>query len=57
MQKTIYGYERPIIEMGLVRGRNMLIANGATQCENPMYYKDGADYWHYNKLSKCWYKD
>ena len=54
-QKTIYGYERPIMNIGMVKGRNCLTADGYTQCENKTYYKKENEYWHYNHLSKCWY--
>jgi hypothetical protein len=56
-QKTIYNTERDVINLGLVKGRNCLLKNGYTPCENPIYYEKDGIYWHYNHLSKCWYTE
>jgi hypothetical protein len=54
----IHSQQFQIMRLGLVKGRNLLLKNGFTQCGNPKYYsrRDGKnyEYTHYNHLLKYW---
>jgi len=52
--KDIYGREFKYMRYGLVKGRNLLTANGFKKGANPLYYSKGAEYWHFNKLMGVW---
>lgn len=42
------------LKAGLVKGRNWLVANGYSRCQNQMYYTNGVDLAHYNHRMKMW---
>lgn len=50
----IYGRVFEYLPMGKVAGRNFLIKDGFTICENPDYMKQGERYFHYNRLRGAW---
>ena len=55
--KDIYGRAFEFMRCGLVKGRNLLVANGYIQCQNPVYYKNESEHWHFNHKMKTWLKE
>ena len=48
--KDIFGRSFNYLTGGLVKGRNILKANGYNVCENILYYKKENSYYHYNRI-------
>lgn len=56
-KNDIYGRPFRFMRLGLVKGRNLLTANGYTQGNNPLYYSKNGEYWHFNSMMKVWIND
>ena len=53
--KDIYGRAFTFLRAGRVKGRNQLLSQGFTQCDNPDYLQRGNSYMHYNKNLGVWF--
>ena len=55
--KDIYNRDFTFLRAGRVKGRNWLLKQGFTQCQNPDYMQKGKFYVHYNKFKGIWFSE